>query len=68
MSGERLMRSLSSCKIGTIPALVYVHGRDLKRIAPGKRIRVREQQGQDWMQVLVTSVSTDGSGYFFADR
>jgi len=31
--------NLRSCKIGTVPALVVVHGGDLGRIAPDRWIR-----------------------------
>jgi hypothetical protein len=59
-------RDLISCKIGTIPALVLVHGSDKKKLAVGKWIRVKESEGARWTQVYVTEVREDG--YFFASR
>jgi hypothetical protein len=53
-----------SCKLGTMPALVRVHGRD--RIEAGRAIRVQECVGDRWHHVYVTKVNDDG--YFFADR
>lgn len=54
------------CKLGTMPALVVVHGRDVGKIAPGGMIRVRERDGAPWQLVTVRSVNADG--YFQADR
>lgn len=54
------------CKIGTVPMCVQVHGSDWRLIAVGKRVRVKEQQGDHWSSVLVTRV--DDSGYFMADK
>lgn len=53
-----------SCKLGTVPALVRVHGRDT--IAIGNVIRVKEGVGHKWIAVRVTDINDDG--YFFADR
>jgi hypothetical protein len=53
-----------SCKLGTMPALVRVHGRD--KIEVGSRIRIQECWGDNWHTVRVTKVNPDG--YFFADR
>jgi len=53
-----------SCKLGTIPALVRVHGRD--KIEVGKPVRIQEMPGDRWHHVYVTRINPDG--YFFADR
>lgn len=53
-----------SCKIGTIPSLVQVHGKD--KVEPGKWVRIREVVGGKWIQVFVNKVMPDG--YFQADR
>jgi len=53
-----------SCKLGTMPAFVQVHGRD--KIEPGRWIRVKEAVGGRWSSVLVNRVEPDG--YFQADR
>jgi len=53
----------TSCKIGTIPALVYVDGRC--KIEVGNKIRVREtDHGSEWFNVIVDKINYDG--YFFA--
>lgn len=54
------------CKLGTVPAVVHVHGSDRKRLAVGTWVRIRERVGAPWQKVLVTRV--DGDGYFMADR
>lgn len=57
-------QNLKSCKLGTMPALVLVHGKD--RIEPDNWIRIKECEGDKWHEVFVISVMDDG--YFFADR
>ena len=52
------------CKIGTIPKLLRVHAGD--RIAVGKYVRVKYDEGGRWEKVLVTEVHDDG--YFKADK
>lgn len=52
------------CKLGTMPALVHVHGRD--KIAIGSCVRVQEIEGGRWNRVLITAVHI--GGYFKADR
>ena len=52
-----------SCKLGTIPKLVRVHGSDA--IAVDRLVRVQECEGDRWKAVLVTRINDDG--YFFAD-
>lgn len=64
MSAPNKLDFTHACKIGTVPALVVVHGRD--RIAPGRWIRIKEKQGADWTKVLVRTVQPDG--HFQADR
>lgn len=54
------------CKIGTQPWLVYLHGSDARRMAVGKRVRVRRHINAEWQHVLVTRVDPDG--YFMADQ
>lgn len=53
-----------SCKIGTVPALVVVHGKD--KVAPGNAIRIKEGRGAKWTRVYVETVNPDG--YFVASR
>lgn len=53
-----------SCKIGTMPAVARVHGKD--KIEVGKWIRIQERQGDKWHSVLVRRVEPDG--FFQADR
>lgn len=52
-----------SCKLGTIPKLVRVHGSDV--IEVDRMVRVKESEGDRWKAVLVTRINDDG--YFFAD-
>jgi hypothetical protein len=52
------------CKLGTVPTLVHLHGSD--RLEVGKRVRIKEREGDRWHRVLVTAVHLDG--YFKADR
>lgn len=61
---ERFYAQAKSCKLGTMPALVIVHGRD--KIEPGRTIRVKESVGARWTHVYVQRVEDDG--YFQADR
>lgn len=61
---DKFLNKAVSCKLGTMPALVLVHGSDT--IEVGKRIRVKESDGDRWHYVLVTRINPDG--YFFADR
>lgn len=65
MSERWYRRRLIPCKIGTVPAVVRVHGRD--RIEPGRYIRIQEAEGGPWVQVLVDRVNPD-DGHFFAKR
>ena len=53
-----------SCKLGTMPALVIIHGAD--EVIVGRRIRIKESDRDRWHRVRVTKVNPDG--YFFADR
>ena len=57
---------LRPCKLGTVPALVVVHGGDRDKIEPGRFVRVRERDGAPWERVLVRRVNPDG--WFQADR
>jgi len=52
------------CKLGTIPAVVRVHGKD--KVTIGGWVRVQECENDKWKSVLVTEVHDDG--YFKADR
>jgi hypothetical protein len=54
----------TSCKIGTIPMVVRVHGRDKMEV--GKWVRVKYAEGGRWEEVLITEVRPDG--YFMANR
>jgi hypothetical protein len=58
------MDTAKPCKIGTIPMVVHVHGRD--NLAVGEHVRIRYLPGGRWERVLVTRVDPDG--YFMADR
>ena len=53
-----------ACKLGTVPALVWVDGRST--VQPGKWVRVKEAEGGAWTRVYVYEVRDDG--YFMADR
>ncbi len=57
-------KGLQPCKIGTIPAVVRVHGKD--KIVVGEWIRIQETENGRWERVLVQRVNPDG--YFQADR
>lgn len=52
------------CKIGTMPAVVRVHGKSV--VEAGRYIEIQECEGDKWHQVLVTEVHPDG--YFKANR
>lgn len=52
-----------SCKLGTVPHLVRLHGPDVPQV--DRLVRVQEREGADWMSVLVTLVHADG--FFKAD-
>lgn len=65
-SRERFLAAATPCKIGTVPVLAIIHGGDRKRMAPGVRIRIREDERARWTWALVRSMSPDG--HFFADR
>lgn len=52
------------CKIGTIPALVRVHGKSV--VEAGRYILIMECEGDKWHDVLVTEVHANG--YFKASR
>jgi len=55
----------TSCKIGTIPALVNVHGKD--KVKVGEAIRVRDAiPGSEWFRVKVDKINP--GGYFFAAK
>ncbi|HUR09641.1 MAG TPA: hypothetical protein VM347_44385 [Nonomuraea sp.] len=61
---ERFLRDARPAKLGTIPAIVVVHGAD--RVEVGRRVRIKERDGDRWHKVLVTQL---GPGdHFFADR
>lgn len=51
-------------KLGTVPALVIVHGSDPVEV--GRWVRIKERDGDRWHRVRVTGVNDDG--HFFADR
>lgn len=51
-----------NCKIGTVPYLVWVHGRD--KIEVGKVVRVRWYERQKWVSVKIDRINDNG--YFFA--
>ena len=53
----------TSCKLGTMPKLVRLHGNDKPEI--GRLVRVQDGEGAKWQGVLVTKINDDG--YFFAD-
>lgn len=57
---------LTPAKIGTVPCVIWIHGRDKRYMAPGKRIRIKEREGDHWHHVTVTAVNPDG--HVFADR
>lgn len=52
------------CKLGTVPAVVRLHGADT--VEAGRIVRVQEAPGAKWEAVLVHDVSTDG--HFKAER
>lgn len=52
------------CKLGTIPAVVRVHGRD--KVEPNRTVRIQECENDKWHAVFVRTVYDNG--YFFADR
>ena len=57
------------CKLGTQPAQAHIHGRDA--LETGKRVRIKERDGDKWHSVLVTRVDRNEDGavmYFMADR
>lgn len=54
------------CKLGTMPAVVQLHGRDAPGLRVGRWVRVREVEGGKWSSVYVREVRPDG--YFQADR
>lgn len=58
------MDTARGCKIGTIPMVVHVHGKDAVKV--GRWVRVRYMPGGRWEKVLVTK--TEADGYFMADR
>jgi len=53
-------------KIGAVPVLARVHAGDLRRVAPGKVIRVQETEGGEWQRVLVTYINE--YGHIFANK
>jgi hypothetical protein len=59
-------RPLTRMKLGTIPALVLVHGADRKRMAAGVSVRIKEREGDRWKRVTVDRVADDG--YVFASQ
>jgi hypothetical protein len=59
-------RQLSPMKIGAVPVLARVHAGDLRRVAPGKVIRVQETEGGEWQRVLVTYINE--YGHIFANK
>lgn len=61
----RWIDKCTSCKIGTMPMLVLVHGAD-KAMKAGKWIRIKYAEGGRWERVLVTRVDPDG--YFMANK
>lgn len=52
------------CKIGTVPMVVHVHGKDAMRV--GNWIRVKMRQGANWQRVYVNRIDADG--HFQADQ
>lgn len=61
---DKFLEKARSCKIGTMPAMVIVHGSD--SVLPGNWIRVKERAGDRWHRILVEAINEDG--YFFASR
>lgn len=57
---------LTPMKIGTIPALVLVHGTDRERMTPGNWVRVKECEGGKWSRVLIDNINANGD--IFASR
>lgn len=56
----------TSCKIGTIPMVVRVHGRDKKNMNTNKWIKIQMSENAPWEEVYVREIW--GNGYFQADR
>ena len=63
-NGIRMDKFTAPCKLGTVPALVWVHGKD--QIEVGKWVRIKECEGDTWHSVFVDKINEDG--YFFASR
>lgn len=66
-------RRFRRAKLGTMPSMVWIHGRD--KIEVGKNVRYREQKTADpgfrfwhgqWDYALVTQINPDG--YLFLER
>lgn len=68
---KKLAKEGWPCKIGTIPMIVRIHGKDIDKIAPGNYIRVKYQYptfaGESWSRVHVTKYDPS-SRHFFADK
>lgn len=64
MMAKTFIEECRPCKIGTIPMVVKLHGRD--KLVVGKWVRVKLMEGARWESVLVTEVRDDG--YFMANR
>lgn len=64
MTREKWLEAAVPCKIGTVPAVVQVHGSD--RLVVGKRIRIKRRFNGKWQMVTVNRI--DPSGYFQADQ
>jgi hypothetical protein len=58
--------NMRPAKIGTVPMLVILHGKDKGKLAPGEWVRVKYHAKSPWEHVYVTKVDPDG--HFFADR
>jgi hypothetical protein len=65
----RTKHTAMNCKIGTIPARVFIDGRT-KRMEPGVVIRVRDDDpGSKWYLVRVNRiVDSIEPGFFFAEQ
>lgn len=62
MSKDWFYNDLTSCKIGTIPALVLIHKSDKVQI--GSYVRVKECEGDKWHRLLITNINEDGYIFF----
>ena len=59
-------QDLTPIKLGTIPALVLIHGSDKIRLKVGQWIRIKEHQGDKWHKVFIDQINEGGT--IFATR